>query len=67
VEIAADDFVFELIRASRTLGSLLGVARLLGVQPKEIYFWIANIELPTGERRGELETKLRASSLTPAS
>ena len=56
--VAADNFAISLIRASQTLGSLFDVARLLGVEPKQVYFWIANVDLPTTERRRELESKL---------
>jgi len=59
VGIAANNFAISLIRASQSLGSLLDVARLLGVEPKQVYLWIADVELPTSERRSEIENKLR--------
>ena len=59
MDTAANNFAFALIRASQTLGSLLGVAQLLGVEPKQVYLWIADVEAPTAEQRSELENKLR--------
>jgi DNA-binding transcriptional regulator YdaS (Cro superfamily) len=58
VDVAANNFAFALIRASQALGSLLDVAQLLGVEPKQVYLWIADVEAPTAEQRSELETKL---------
>ena len=58
MDVAANNFAFALIRASQTLGSLLGVAQLLGVEPKQVYLWIADVEAPTAEQRSELEDKL---------
>ena len=58
VDIAADNFALSLIRASQTLGSLLDVALVLSVEPKRVYLWIANVEMPTAEQRSELESKL---------
>lgn len=48
------------MRASQTLGSLLGVAQLLGVAPKQVYFWIADLERPSAAQRSRLERKLRS-------
>lgn len=58
MDVAATNFAFALIRASQALGSLLDVAQLLGVEPKQIYLWIADVEAPTAEQRSELEDKL---------
>ena len=58
MDAAANNFAFALIRASQALGSLLDVAQLLGVEPKQIYLWIADVEAPTAEQRSELEDKL---------
>jgi hypothetical protein len=35
-----------LIRASQTIGTVLGVANLLGVDPRLVYRWIAGFERP---------------------
>ena len=47
-----------LVRASKATGSLLDVAKLLGVAPRQVYYWIAAVEMPNDERRGELERTL---------
>jgi hypothetical protein len=54
----ADNFADVLVRASRIVGSLLGVARLLEVEPLQVYYWIASVDRPTDERRRELEVRL---------
>lgn len=54
------EFVCSLIRASQRTGSLLQVAQLLGVQPSQVYDWIADVNLPSAERRGELQKLLRS-------
>lgn len=41
------------------MGSLLDVAMLLEVEPKQIYLWIADLERPSDERAHELEKRLR--------
>ena len=56
----ADNFAHSLIKASHTLGSLLDVAQLLGVEPKQVYFWIAEVQRPSAVQRRNLEQKLRA-------
>ena len=65
MDVAADNFAFALVRAWQTLGSLLDVAQLLGVEPKQIYLWIADVEAPTAEQRSELEDKLRHLAAAP--
>ena len=55
---AADSFAHSLVRASHALGSLLDVAQLLGVEPRQVYFWIAEVESPTAAQRRSLEQKL---------
>jgi hypothetical protein len=54
----AGNFADVLVRASRIVGSLLGVARLLEVEPLQVYYWIASVDRPTDERRRELEVRL---------
>lgn len=56
----SDDFAFALILASKVLGSLLDVARLLEVEPRQIYRWIADLERPSDERVREFQDRLRA-------
>ncbi|HEY5899265.1 MAG TPA: hypothetical protein VIV54_16980 [Burkholderiales bacterium] len=41
------------------MGSLLDVAMLLEVEPKQVYLWIADLEHPSEERVYELEKRLR--------
>ena len=59
MEVNASIFAFSLIQASRAAGSLLAVAQLLGVEPKQVYFWIAELEQRSGEQRQDFEKKLR--------
>jgi DNA-binding transcriptional regulator YdaS (Cro superfamily) len=55
----ANSFVLSLIHAWKVMGSLLDVALLLGVEPRQVYRWIADLErLPTA-RLCELENRLR--------
>jgi hypothetical protein len=63
--MATENFSDVLVRAAKAVGSLLGVAKLLGVEPRQVYFWIADIDLPSDERRKELEGRL--PSVPPAS
>lgn len=60
-----EDFAFELIRASKALGSLLDVATLLEVEPRQIYCWIADVERPSAERLSEMHARLRSVSAAP--
>lgn len=55
-----DDFAFALILASKAMGSFLDVALLLGVEPRQVYRWIADLERPSDERVRELQGRLRA-------
>jgi hypothetical protein len=54
-----DDFPYLLVRASRSMGTMLAVATLLETPPAQVYRWIAGLELPTGERLGELKARLQ--------
>lgn len=51
-------FSMSLIRASRQMGSLLHVAMLLHVEPRQVYLWIADLERPTDEQIGQFEERL---------
>lgn len=41
------------------MGSLLEVAQLLGVEASQVYRWIADLDLPSAERRQEIQNRLR--------
>jgi hypothetical protein len=60
-----EDFAFELIRASKAMGSLSDVATLLEVEPRQIYRWIADLERPSAERLAEMHARLRSVSAAP--
>ena len=53
-----NDFPYLLVRASRLIGTMLDVAILLGVEPAQVYRWIAGVELPADERIGEFTERL---------
>ena len=55
-----NEFPYLLVRASRALGTMLAVALLLEVEPRQVYQWIAGVELPTHERISELAARLQA-------
>lgn len=60
VKALENNFAHSLIRASHVLGSLLDVAEALGVEPKQVYFWIAEVERPSALERRSLEQKLQS-------
>ena len=53
-----NEFPYLLVRASRSLGTMLAVAALLDEEPRQVYRWIAGIDLPDNERVGELTQRL---------
>jgi hypothetical protein len=53
-----NEFPFLLVRASRELGTMLAVASLLGEEPRQVYRWIAGVDLPDGDRVGQLTERL---------
>ena len=53
-----DDLAQLLVRASKTLGSLFEVARLLEVEPNLVYRWIAGVDAPPEERIARLTERL---------
>lgn len=57
-----EDFPISLMRAAGVLGSLLDVALLLEVEPKQVYRWLADLDRPSGEYLRELESRLRQPS-----
>ena len=60
------EFTQLLIRASQTLGTVLGVANLLDVDPRLVYRWIAGFERPEPASVELLVMRLRAMHEAPA-
>ena len=60
------DFTQLLIRASQSLGTVLGVANLLEVDPRLVYRWIAGFERPEPAREELFVMRLRAMHEAPA-
>lgn len=52
------DFITTAFQASRVLGGPHRLARRLGVEPDELYRWIAGLDLPTEDRRAELRKRI---------
>jgi len=52
------DFPDQLVRASCTAGTMLDVALVLGVEPTQVYRWIAGVDLPNEKRIDELNAQL---------
>lgn len=52
------DFIHAAFHASRVLGGPHRLARRLGVQPDEIYRWIAGLDLPAEGARLELQKRI---------
>lgn len=55
-----NEFPFLLVRASRELGTMLAVASLLNEEPRQVYRWIAGVDLPDRDRVGQLTERLLA-------
>lgn len=53
-----NDFPYQLVRASTSLGTMLDVALLLDVDPSLVYRWIAGVDLPTKECIEEFRARL---------
>ena len=61
------DFVHAAFHASRLLGGPHRLARRLGVQPDELYRWIAGVDLPAADARLELQRRMSvALAVAPA-
>jgi hypothetical protein len=60
------EFTQLLIRASQTLGTVLGVANLLDVDPRLVYRWIAGFERPEPANVELFVMRLRAIHEAPA-
>ena len=52
-------FPYLLVQATRSMGTMLAVATLLGEQPNQVYRWIAGVGLPPDERMVELSERLQ--------
>ena len=52
------DFIHAAFHASRVLGGPHRLARQLGVQPDELYRWIAGLDLPPAGARLELQKRI---------
>ena len=52
-------FPYLLVQASRAMGTMLAVATLLDEEPRQIYRWIAGVELPADDRILELSERLQ--------
>ena len=59
------EFTQLLIRASQTLGTVLGVANLLEVDPRLVYRWIAGFERPEPASVEIFMMRLRAMHEAP--
>ena len=55
-----NEFPYLLVRAARELGTTLAVATLLGEEPRQVYRWIAGVDLPDRDRVGQLTERLLA-------
>ena len=64
--MAMTTFEILLLRASKAMGSLLDVANLLEVEPKQVYWWMANLERPNAALQAELERRLRRALGAPS-
>jgi hypothetical protein len=53
-----NEFPYLLVRAARELGTMLAVATLLQEEPRQVYRWIAGLDLPDRERVGQLSERL---------
>jgi hypothetical protein len=53
-----NEFPYLLVRASRQLGTMLAVASLLDAEPRQVYRWIAGLDLPDRDRVGQLTERL---------
>ena len=55
-----NEFPYLLVRAARELGTMLEVATLLEEEPRQIYRWVAGLDLPDHQRVGQLTERLLA-------
>ena len=59
------DFPRLLLSASMTMGTPLAVAKLLNVQPKLVYAWMAGLELPSAAHVDASKPRLEHFLRTP--
>jgi hypothetical protein len=64
--LAMYEFSELLIRASQAMGTVLGVANVLGVDPRLVYRWMAGFEHPEAASVEVFLLKLRAAQEAPA-
>jgi len=64
--LAMYEFSELLIRVSQIMGTVLGVANLLGVDPRLVYRWMAGFEQPEATSVEVFVLKLRAAQEAPA-
>ena len=55
-----ESFADRLVRAAKAAGSLLALATLLGVEPRLLYCWIADVERPSVEQQRLFTHRLSA-------
>jgi hypothetical protein len=55
-----NELPYLLVRAARELGTMLEVATLLEEEPRQVYRWIAGLDLPDHERSRQLTQRLLA-------
>jgi len=58
-----NEFPFLLVRASRELGTMLAVAALLGEEPRQVYRWIAGVDLPEKHEQERLLARLQTAKV----
>ena len=56
--LANDHFASVLLEAAKRQGSLLNVANSLGVQPTQVYQWIAGVNQPDSEQQAQFAQRL---------
>ena len=59
------DFVTAAFQASRALGGPCRLARRLGVEPDQLYRWIAGQDLPGEAARRELQARFPVAVIDP--
>jgi DNA-binding transcriptional regulator YdaS (Cro superfamily) len=57
------DFITAAFQASQTLGGPHRLARRLGVQPDQLYRWIAGLDLPAEGLRVDLQRRIDGALL----
>jgi DNA-binding transcriptional regulator YdaS (Cro superfamily) len=60
------NFIHAAFQASRALGGPYQLARHLGVQPDELFRWIAGLDLPAERERRELERRMSVALVSGA-